>query len=104
MAVFPLNVPDTWIIMRSGRRSSDPWAAVHFGQLRFCFGGPTRNLREAEELEHIGLDERLIERGVVLFAVGWRCPYVMQRRAMWNPDDYFIHAAKLFGQKGIESP
>lgn len=111
-----------WLIVRTGRRGADPWVAVHFGHFRFCFEGNASYLHSARKLEHLNIEprnpprsdclndarmyesEKIIERGVLLFAIEWTQVYVVKRRPMWGPDDYFIHAAKLMGEQGIVGP
>lgn len=101
---IPAESTNKWFVVRTGRRCGDPWVAVHFGQFRFCFEGDTKYVHSAQHLERISSDVRFVERGVVLFSMNWTQVYVVQRRHSWGPEDYFIHAAKLFGQKGITTP
>ncbi len=95
---------EKWFIVRTGRRSHDPWVAVHFGRRRFCFDGNMRYLHTADRLELASLDEREHENGVVLFSGEWKGVYVLMRRPFWGPDDYFIQAARILGERGIIDP
>lgn len=91
---------DKWFVVRTGRRATDPWIAVHFAHQRFCFESNTTYIHRAERLEKLPLDERLKEHGVVVYSPDWPCPYVVHRRPFWSPDDYFFLVARLLGQRG----
>lgn len=85
-----------WRIIPFGLRKADGWIAFNFTDGRICVNGIC--LRQMSPKKGIG------RRVVAVFASMWSDLYFMESREDWGPDDYFIHAAKTFGSKGITKP
>jgi len=92
-----------WQIIRTGRRNDDAWCAISREGKRLCFQTPV-DYAFGRELEHLTKDHRMRTHGIVVWDERWTKFYIVARHLGWTPDDYFIHAAKKFGEHGIEVP
>lgn len=87
-----------WFLVNQGRRRGDAAVAVDWSGRRLCILSNVP-FRRGLDLEPLTAAPRGFT-AVILYAVGWRGPVYVAFRSDWTPDDYFIHAAKLFGEQG----
>lgn len=89
-----------WVTIRCGRRANDAWCAISEESQRLCFQTPV-DYGFGKELEVLPKDKFLRRNGVVVWDQKWGTFYIVARHAGWTPGDYFIHAARLLGERVI---
>jgi hypothetical protein len=88
-----------WKIVNEGRRRGDTSVAVDWDGGRLCVLMNVAFMR-GTDLERLPLAPRGQHVAVIVHARGWNGVYFVGYRTDWTPDDYFIHAAKLLGERG----